>query len=190
MAHKLPVTIIAGKLNVATWHGGDLQMISLKSVAISASLVGVFLLGLGLRDGMEAGRTGLVQQARAAGIGPGNRTCNARTLMGAYGIKFDGFSIKTGQPVQLDSVSLITFDGFQVFTVSEKGRLNGEAINRTFTGPYVVRSDCTGYLDYTTHLTDPSHPVHGEFVIVDEGKEFFVLDDEDGWQATGIGKRL
>lgn len=165
-------------------------MISVKSVAISVSLIGVFLLGLGLREGIEAGRTGLVQRAHAAGIGPGNKTCNSHTLTGAYGIKFDGFSIKTGQPVQLDSVSLITFDGFQVFTVSERGRFNGEAIDRMFTGPYVVRSDCTGYLDYTTHLTDPLHPVHGEFVIVDEGKEFFVLDDEDSWQATGIEKKL
>ena len=60
----------------------------------------------------------------------------------------------------------------------------------SFTGPYTVRSDCTGFLDYTTNLTDPSHTVHGEFVIVDDGKEFFVLDDEDGWQASGIGKRL
>ena len=164
-------------------------MISAKSVAISVLLVSAFLLGLGLREATDIGRTGVMQQARAA-TGPGNKTCNSHTLTGAYGIKFDGFSIKTGQPVQLDSVSLVTFDGFQTFTVSEHGRLNGEAINRTFTGPYIVRSDCTGYLDYTTNLTVPPHPVHGEFVIVDDGKEFFVLDDEDGWQATGIGKRL
>ena len=162
-------------------------MIGVKSIGISVSLIGVFLLGLGLHQEIYGGRTGVVEQAHAAA---GNKTCNSHSLTGAYGIKFDGFSIKTGQPVQLDSVSLITFDGFQVFTVSERGRFNGAAIDRTFTGPYVVRPDCTGYLDYTTQLTDPAHPVHGEFVIVDDGKEFFVLDDEDGWQATGIGKRL
>src|SRR5690349_5244921 len=115
-------------------------MNGVKWIGISVSFIGVFLLGLGLREGMEVGRTGVVQQARAAA---GNKTCNSHSLTGAYGIKFDGFSIKTGQPVPLDSVSLINFDGFQVFTVSERGRFNGEAINRTFTGPYVVRPDCT-----------------------------------------------
>ena len=164
-------------------------MISFKPVAIAVSIVGMFLLGLSLRDGIDIGRAGITHQAQAA-TGPGNKTCNSHTLTGRYGIKFDGFSIKSGQPVQLDSVSLITFDGFQTFTVSEQGRFNGNPIDRTFTGPYTVRSDCTGFLDYTTNLTDPSHTVHGEFVIVDDGKEFFVLDDEDGWQASGIGKRL
>jgi hypothetical protein len=31
---------------------------------------------------------------------------------------------------------------------------------------------------------------HGDFVIVDEGKGFFVLDNEEGWAASGVGRRL
>jgi hypothetical protein len=156
-------------------------------VVVVGSLFVSFGIGFSLHGALGFRSVGIVE-AYAAGLGPGNQRCDAVTLKGLYGIKFDGFSIKTNQ--QLDSVSRITFDGFQTFTVSETGRFNGEPISRTFTGPYVVRPDCTGYLDYTTNLTDPSHAVHGEFVIVDQGQGFFVLDDEDGWQATGIARRL
>lgn len=159
-----------------------------QAVAIVGSLLISFVVGFSLQSALGLRSAGIVVEAHAAGLGPGNQKCDAVTLKGVYGIKFDGFSIKTNQ--QLDSVSRITFDGFQTFTVSETGRFNGERISRTFTGPYVVRPDCTGFLDYTTDLTDPAHAVHGEFVIVDQGQGFFVLDDEDGWQATGIARRI
>lgn len=39
-------------------------------------------------------------------------------------------------------------------------------------------------------ITNPPHEAHGDFIIVDGGQEFFVVDNEDGWAANGVGKRL
>jgi len=115
------------------------------------------------------------------------RKCSLKTLKGAFGIKFEGEKIGFGKLV---SVSRIVFDGNGAFTTSETGRFNGNPISRTFTGPYVVNDDCTGFLDFTSNLTTPPHEAHGDFVIVNNGQEFFVVDNEDGWAANGIGKRI
>ena len=88
-----------------------------------------------------------------------------------------------------DSWSL-TFDGRSIFTTSETGRFEGELVSRTFTGPYLVNADCTGFLDFSSNLSNPPHEAHGDFVIVDEGKGFFVLDNEDGWAAGGVARKL
>jgi hypothetical protein len=118
--------------------------------------------------------------------------CSAQTLKGSYGIKFEG--IKFGEDNSPDrhfvSVSLITFDGRSTFTTSEIGRFQGELVSRTFTGPYFVNADCTGFLDFSSNLSNPPHQAHGDFVITDEGKGFFVLDNEDGWAASGVARRL
>jgi hypothetical protein len=110
-----------------------------------------------------------------------------RTLRGAYGIKFEGQKV---DGTLLASVSRITFDGEGHFITNEIGRFNGNPIQRTFSGPYSVNEDCTGFLDYTSNLTNPPHPVHGDFVIVDDAQEFFVVDNEDAWEANGVGKKL
>ena len=121
------------------------------------------------------------------GNGPGSQTCSAQTLHGSYGIRFEGSKLGSGLYV---SVSRVTFDGQGQFTVNEIGRSNGSLVERTFTGPYVVNSDCTGYLDYSSTLTNPPHQAHGNFVIVGQGQEFYVIDNEDGWEASGVGKRI
>lgn len=121
------------------------------------------------------------------GNGPGSQTCSAETLHGSYGIRFEGSKLGAGLYV---SVSRITFDGHGQFTVSEIGRSNGSLVQRIFTGPYVVNSDCTGFLDYSSNLTDPPHEAHGNFVIVNQGQEFYIIDNEDGWEASGVGKRI
>ena len=87
-------------------------------------------------------------------------------------------------------VSRVTFDGRGQFTINEIGRFNGDPVNRTFTGPYVVNSDCTGYLDYSSTLSNPPHEAHGNFVIVDEAKGLFFTDNEAGWVANGQARRI
>ena len=116
----------------------------------------------------------------------GNRRCSLKTLKGTYGIKFEGQKIGTGPFV---SVSRITFDGNGVFSTNETGRFNGQLVQRTFTGPYVVNEDCTGFLDFSSNLSNPPHEAHGDFVIVNNGQEFFVVDNEEGWAASGVGKK-
>jgi len=119
--------------------------------------------------------------------------CSAQTLKGSYGIKFEGIKF-ADQNFPSDrrfvSVLLITFDGRSTFTTSETGRFEGVLVSRTFTGPYLVNADCTGFLDFSSNLSNPPHIAHGDFVIVDEGKGFFVLDNEEGWAAGGVARKL
>ena len=117
----------------------------------------------------------------------GSRRCSTKTLKGVYGIKFEGQKIGFGPFV---SVSRIVFDGNGNFTTSETGRFNGDLVQRTFTGPYTVNDDCTGFLDFSFSLSNPPHEAHGDFVIVNNGQEFFVVDNEEGWAASGVGKKL
>ena len=157
-----------------------------KSIVGACCLVGMFASGFLLRGFVAP--VSLVPHAQAqAGNGPGSRKCSSQTLKGAYGIKFEGQKLETGPFV---SISRVTFDGEGTFTTNEIGRFNGNPIQRTFTGPYTVNEDCTGFLDFSSSLTNPPHEAHGNFIIVDGGKEFFVVDNEDGWAASGVGKRL
>jgi len=119
--------------------------------------------------------------------------CSAQTLKGSYGLKFEGIKFadqNSATDRRFVSVSLITFDGRATFTTSETGRFEGELVSRTFTGPYFVNPDCTGFLDFSSNLSNPPHEAHGDFVIVDEGKGFFVLDNEAGWAAGGVARKL
>jgi len=119
--------------------------------------------------------------------------CSAQTLKGSYGLKFEGIKFadqNSATDRRFVSMSLITFDGRATFTTSETGRFEGELVSRTFTGPYFVNPDCTGFLDFSSNLSNPPHEAHGDFVIVDEGKGFFVLDNEAGWAAGGVARKL
>jgi hypothetical protein len=161
----------------------------LKRFLTGAAVFALIVIG-GTVAGMRVFTPGIIAAAADSpnqGNGPGSQTCSAQTLHGSYGIRFEGSKLGAGLYV---SVSRITFDGQGQFTVSEIGRSNGSLVQRTFTGPYVVNNDCTGYLDYSSNLTNPPHEAHGNFVIVDQGQEFYVIDNEDGWEASGVGKRI
>jgi hypothetical protein len=154
-----------------------------KSIGVAATLIGVFVLGFVSHDVIQTGGSALLTPARAAD----GTNCSVRTLNGAYGVKFEGSAVDKGQYA---SVSRMTFDGRGTFTISEIGRFNGEPVDRTFTGPYVVNADCTGYLDYSSTLSNPPHQAHGNFVIVDEAKGLFFTDNETGWVANGQARKI
>ena len=148
--------------------------------------LGLLLFAAGyVAQSLKLSRVNLLPEARAQEQGA--RRCSVKTLKGAYGIKFEGQKIGFGPFV---SVSRVSFDGNGTFTTSEIGRFNGDLVQRTFTGPYTVNDDCTGFLDFTSHLSNPPHEAHGDFVIVNNGQEFFVVDNEEGWAASGVGKRI
>jgi hypothetical protein len=154
-------------------------------IIITICLVCAFVLGFLVRDSIGTNDIGLVSEVQAQNSD--NRRCSNRTLRGAYGIKFEGQKLNGGP---IASVSRITFDGEGNFTTNEIGRFNGNLIQRTFTGLYRVNEDCTGFLDFSSTITNPPHEAHGNFVIVDGGREFFVVDNEEGWAANGVGKKL
>lgn len=159
--------------------------ISATKVITALCLIVMFAAGFLSRGLVDL--SALASNPKANVQGPGSRKCSLKTLKGAYGVKFEGQKLGTGPLV---SVSRIVFDGEGTFTTSEIGRFNGNPLQRTFTGPYTVNDDCTGFLDFSSDLTNPPHEAHGNFVIVDEGREFFVVDDEEGWAATGIGRKI
>src|SRR5215471_168349 len=153
-----------------------------QSITTAAAIADAALLAFVVHDTVS--REALADQAGK---------CSAQTLKGSYGIKFEGIKFADANfPTDRHfvSVSLITFDGRSTFTTSETGRFEGALVSRTFTGPYTVNADCTGFLDFSSNLSNPPHVAHGDFVIVDEGKGFFVLDNEEGWAAGGVGRRL
>lgn len=117
---------------------------------------------------------------------PGSGKCSLKTLKGAYGVKFDGQRIGIGPIV---SVSRFTFDGNGEFTTNEIGRFAGNEVVRSFSGEYTVNEDCTGRLEFPSNLAQP-HDAHGNFVIVDNGKELYLIDNEENWAASGVGKKL
>ena len=166
--------------------------ISSRVIVSACCLLAMFASGFVLRGFVASGTLNFLPRAQAqADKGPGSRKCSNRTLKGAYGIKFEGQKLGTG-PIAgpIASIARITLDGEGNFTTNEIGSLNGHLIQRTFSGPYTVNEDCTGFLDFSSNLTDPPHHAHGDFIIVDEGKEFFFVDSEEDWVANGIAKRL
>lgn len=156
----------------------------IKQVGLAA-VAGLLLFGAGYGfRGLKVGEANLVPNAHAQEPG---RRCSLKTLKGSYGVKFEGQKLGTGPIV---SVARFTFDGNGGFTSSEIARLNGNLIERTFSGPYVVNEDCTGFIDFTSNITDPPHEAHGDFVIVNNGQELFFMDNEEGWAANGVAKRI
>lgn len=162
--------------------------ISMKSIVGVCCLIGLFALGFLLRGVVIPDEVRLLTRAQAqADGGPGSRRCSTRTLKGAYGVKFEGLRVGIGP---IASVSRFTFDGEGNFTASEIGRFNGNAVERTISGHYTVSEDCTGFLSFTSTVSGQPQEVRGDFVVVDGGQEFFLLDNSDNWVANGVGKRI
>jgi len=162
--------------------------ISTKSVVAAGCLGSVFAVGFFLGKVVAPHAASLVPAAQAqVDKVPGARRCSSHTLKGAYGVKFEGVRVGIGP---IASVSRFNFDGEGIFTASEIGRFNGLAVQRTISGQYTVNDDCTGFLRFISNVSGQPQEVRGDFVVVDEGKEFFLLDNSDNWVANGVGKRL
>ena len=151
-------------------------------------LVSAFIVGL-LADRMVADRKiTLVADVQAAqeNEDPSHHTCSDRTLRGTYGLKLEGRSLAAGP---FASVSQLRFDGNGHMTGSEIGSLNGQIVQRTVAGSYTVNADCTGFIIIPSTLVRP-HDARGDFVLVDGGREFFMIDNEEGWVLNGVGKKF
>ncbi|MCX7899547.1 MAG: hypothetical protein N2444_05615, partial [Methylocystis sp.] len=105
------------------------------------------------------------------------------TLKGAYGVKLDGIvqqNRDTPTPERkLNVVATVTFDGAGRFTASFVGRINGDSISATIPAPgnpYTVNADCTGTMKLTQVFRGFSD-VPASFVIVERGKELFIVVD-------------
>ena len=160
-------------------------MKSTPRILVGLSVAAAAFMGLALNG--AGAKLSLISTAQADDRDRGGKNCSTQKLRGTFGVAFNGVSLPD---VKLNSVALITFDGAGRFTVSEKGRLNGKSLNRTFSGPYTVLPDCFGALDFSGVSPPGAGPFHAPFVITNEGKELLFTVDADGWQVSGIGKRL
>jgi len=105
--------------------------------SLSALAIGAFCLG----------------SAPAAKADSAAPLCSLATLKGHFGVKSNGTVTAPGNPARpLELIAVLSLDGAGNFNASPVyGDINGDTtkIPSSFTGTYVVNSDCTGALDLT-----------------------------------------
>ena len=121
----------------------------------------------------------LVNSVRAA------EGCSLKTLHGSYGY----FRSGTTPAGPLAAVGIIVYDGRGSFTSPQTIRRNGVTTSDLFTTPaapgvYEVDPNCAG----RAFLPDGSVFVH--FVIVDGGREVFILSLSDANTIYGVIKKI
>jgi hypothetical protein len=118
----------------------------------------------------------------------GNPQCSNATLNGSYGVS------ATGTVIGVGSVALIAvfkYDGQGNFTGTVIQKVNGNNVQVTFTGTYVVDADC--FVSDVTQISNGQTHTHTS-VIVNDGKEFFILNTTaptatSGNVISGVGKK-
>ena len=146
-------------------------------VGVSVALIAVFALGVALGHGRQSAAA-----PGAAQVGD----CSDATLNGAFGVTLEGSTRAFGR---FASVSLWTFDGRGALTARESFTSETQNGSRTIAGHYSVQPDCTFTLTFPSELAR-EHDADGVCVVVDGGKEFSCLDNEEGWVALGSGKKV
>jgi hypothetical protein len=110
------------------------------------------------------------------------QNCSNTTLHGSYGLHATGTIIGVGN---FAAVGRFTFDGKGNLTATLFVRVNGNNNQVTLKGTYSVSSDCT--VSDTWHLSDGSTSTH-ESVIVNEGQEYFILNNTSGEPSVISGE--
>jgi hypothetical protein len=115
------------------------------------------------------------------------RSCDAGTLFGSYGIATTGFIVGAGPVGPVGDVGVISFDGNSAVSQTTTVSLNGMIQSRTSTGTYMVKPDCTGSLEVT--LPPPAGLSQSNFVIVDKGKELRLINTGNGRVLVGNARK-
>ena len=111
-------------------------------------------------------------------------SCNNATIKGSYGSKFTGTFAAT--PIAV--VGLVQLNGNGNFQGTDAVSNNGSIItNRTISGTYNVKKDCTVQIVFTSSLNEN---VFLSGTIVDSGKEIFLFQTNPGSLITGTLKRV
>ena len=118
----------------------------------------------------------------------GHRQCSNRTLNGSYGLYADGTVIGVG-PTAV--IAIFTYDGEGNLTGTGTSKVNGNVSHFTLTGTYTVDEECRA----SDNVLFPSGATAThEYVIVDNGKEFYRLNATPGTSTSGnvsvgVGKK-
>ena len=114
----------------------------------------------------------------------GNQQCSNATLNGSYGLHATGTIIGVGP---FAAVGVFTFDGRGNLSATLTQKVNGNlGPTITITGTYTVAPNCT--------VSDVWNPSIGgmtqhESVIVDDGKEYDILNTTPGNVVSGVAKK-
>ena len=128
----------------------------------------------------RGGRPSLVSKVHA------QEGCSVATLHGAYGFYRTG----TTSAGPLAAVGIATFDGTGAVSAARQTiRRNGVTTSDLFTtppgvGPYQVDPDCG------LRLLNPDGSVLGHGVVVNGGKELFILSLSDANSVYGVMKKI
>lgn len=154
-------------------------MLARRSVLLGAvGLVGMFSVGVSVGARLSHHEVANAQAAATA--------CSNALLSGSYGVNFTGTSQALGK---FASVSLWQFDGYGNVAASETYSSDSGAGSRSIIGTYTVNPDCTFALMFASELVR-QHDVTGLCVALSGGSEFYCMDNESGWVATGTGKKV
>ena len=159
---------------------------STQSRIFTIAACGVFLLGGLIVSGSLFQSNKLAAHAQTNSDSP----CTNRTLKGRYAMKGDGV-VPGGPPpaplVPFAMVGIETLDGEGNLTDAATTSLNGVVTSNVNPGTYSINEDCTG--TYTVNISVPPFQVNHRLIVVDKGKEFYLI----GTQAsvlTFAAKRL
>lgn len=114
--------------------------------------------------------------------------CSNRTLKGSFGVYADGTIIGVGPTA---FIAIFTYDGERNVTGTGTPKTNGNVAHITFTGTYTVDENCNVS---QIILTSNGVTIMHELVIVDNGKEFYILNTTPGTTTSGnvsvgVGKK-
>ena len=124
---------------------------------------------------------------------PELRRCSEHTIGGSYGHNITGtFFLPPAPgstnptPIPLASVGRMTFDGVGNVSGKDTNSFGGGVTRYPLNGTYTVERDCTGTLTLT--LPD-GFVITNDFIIVDGGKEIFLIQTNPGTVITGVLKQ-
>ena len=149
--------------------------------SIPAVVLSCLLLGIPVFRGTQPGIVATVHAKSKD-----SEACSVAAVNGAYGFFRTG--ITSAGP--LAAVGIATFDGTGAVSAARQTiRKNGITTQDLFTdpalsGPYDVDSDCAG------RFLNPDGTVFGHFVVVDGGKELFILSLSDANDVYGVMKKI
>ena len=115
----------------------------------------------------------------------GQGHCTDETVKGSYGVAFDGSIFTLGQ---VKAAARIEFDGRGGLTGSYVESVSGIIKRGGFNGSYSVNEDCTGSAKLSG-LVPGSWSVDLQGVIVNEGKEMFLVATDTGLDVSGSAKK-
>ena len=127
---------------------------------------------------------GLTPTAKAADKG-----CSNATLQGTFAFTSTGFiTAPANLAGPITEVGTQAFDGAGATTATATLSQNGNILQLTITGTYIVNPDCTG--TFTLQVAPIGITVHVFFVIDDRGDGFQAIETDPGLVITRVGRRL